>query len=75
MINLEQYKKICIACDEILNTASDNDEIISIPLLHVIREHPEFLKKYSFIYSVDKILKSRSKYILDKIFSQCFPYN
>jgi len=70
MINLEQYKKICIACDEILNTASDNDEIISIPLLHVIREHPEFLKKYSFIYSVDKILKSRSKYILDKIFSQ-----
>ena len=70
MINLEQYKKICIACDGILNAASDNDEIISIPLLHVIREHPEFLKKYGFIYSADRILKSRSRYILAKIFSQ-----
>jgi len=70
MINLEQYKKICIACDGILNAASDNDEIISIPLLHVIREHPEFLKKYGFIYSLDRILKSRSRYILAKIFSQ-----
>ena len=72
MINLDQYKKICIACDKILNTASDNDEIISIPILHVIREHPEFLKNYGFIYSTARRLKYRYRFksILNKISSQ-----
>ena len=63
MVNLEQYKKICIACDRVLNAASDNDEIISMPILHVIREHPEFLKKYGFIYSANKNLSPKSKNI------------
>ena len=44
-MNLQQYKKICSACDRILHSAGNNDEIVSFPILHVIREHPEYLKQ------------------------------
>jgi hypothetical protein len=70
MINLGQYKKICIACDKILHIASDKDEIISIPILHVIREHPEFLEKYNFIYSKTNSVRIKSEKIFNKLFNQ-----
>ena len=51
MINLKQYRSLCKASDLILDAASDNDEIVSIPMLHVLREHPQCLKLYEFIFN------------------------
>ena len=68
-MNLKQYKIICMACDRILNIASDNDSIVSIPILHVIREHPEFVKKYNFIYPRIRETKSKSIKKFNKIIS------
>ncbi len=60
LIDLQQYKVLCRACDKILDDASDNDEVVSIPMLHVLREHPECLKFYNFIFSKKRNIKSRS---------------
>ena len=54
MISLHQYKKICEATDKILDAVPDSDEIVSIPMLHVIREHPEYLKPYNFLFGKGK---------------------
>ncbi len=58
-MNLQEYKKICSACDRILNLASNNDEIVAFPILHVIREHPEYLKMYDFIFPKSRNFKSK----------------
>ena len=78
LIDLQQYKNLCIACDKILDDASDNDEVVSIPMLHVLREHPECLKFYNFIFSKKRNIKSRSldlfKKLLNLIKSTLFDY-
>jgi hypothetical protein len=45
------YKNLCKICDEILLSKHSNPTRIAISWLHVLREHPEFLKKYSSIFS------------------------
>jgi len=69
LIDLQQYKNLCIACDKILEDASDNDEVVSIPMLHVLREHPQCLKLYNFIFNEDKNFKSKSINLLKKLLS------
>ena len=66
MIDLQQYKKVCLACDKILNSASDNDEVVAIPILHVLREHPQCLKLYNFLFNEEKNLKSSSLNLFKK---------
>jgi len=66
-MNLKQYKKVCVACDKILDAASNNDEIISFPILHVLREHPVFFKPYSFIFSKAKSVESKSLNLFKKL--------
>lgn len=61
LIDLLQYKNLCIASDKILDAASSIDEIVSIPILHVLREHPEFLKLYNFIFNNDNNSESNNK--------------
>ena len=69
LIDLQQYKTICIACDKILDAASGIDEVVSIPMLHVLREHPQCLKLYNFIFNEDKNFKSKSVNLLKKLLS------
>ena len=66
MIDLQQYKKVCVACDKILEAASDLDEVVSIPMLHVLREHPQCLRSYSFIFNKENKIKSKSINLLKK---------
>jgi hypothetical protein len=49
----EQYHRVCQACDSILVDDDSSIERVSISWLHVIREHPEFLKNYDYLF-VDK---------------------
>lgn len=42
----EDYKKLCSECNQILKSFSDNTDILSLPWLHVLNEHPTTLKKY-----------------------------
>ena len=48
-MNIGQYKLLCKTCDSILEK---NKSIyrVAIPLLHVIREHPFFLKQYHSLF-------------------------
>ena len=66
MIDLQQYKKVCVACDKILEAASGIDEVVSIPLLHVLREHPQCLNRYNFIFNKQNKIKSQYINLLKK---------
>ncbi len=45
----EIYHSLCVACDRVLLAADSTMERVSIPWLHVVREHPVFLKNYKEI--------------------------
>ncbi len=50
-MNIEDYYKICNICDNILLDKKSTETTTSIPLLHVVRDHPIFLNQYdSFFY-------------------------
>ena len=54
MINDEQkYKKLCNFCDKILLSSSGNhlDAFVHNSWLHIINEHPNFLKPYHYLFS------------------------
>ena len=48
-MNEELYRSLCVACDRVLLAADSTVERVSIPWLHVVREHPIFLKNYKEI--------------------------
>ena len=45
-MNEIEYRELCKACDEVLIEQLDRKVVISISWLHVLREHPIFLKRY-----------------------------
>lgn len=48
-----QYRDLCEACDELL--AEDaSDERVAISWLHVIREHPVFVRQYAHLFDAGK---------------------
>jgi hypothetical protein len=49
-LNEEQYINLTKECDRLLFASDTSLERVSIPWLHVIREHPVPLKKYEEIY-------------------------
>jgi hypothetical protein len=61
IIDLEKYKEICKVCDEILLSPDANEVTVAIPILHVIREHPVFLKQYESIFDNNQIKKNKIK--------------
>mgnify|MGYP000108694832 CR=1 FL=1 len=61
LIDLEKYKKICKVCDEILLSPDANEVTVAIPILHVIREHPVFLKQYQSVFDNNQIKKNKIK--------------
>jgi hypothetical protein len=50
----EQYRLLCEACDQVLLAPDSTIERISIPWLHVIREHPVFLTSYIDLFKPAK---------------------
>lgn len=46
-----QYLQLCKACDDALMSPDSTIERVSIPWLHVIREHPVFLQNYSDLFN------------------------
>ncbi|MES2400026.1 MAG: hypothetical protein V4573_08565 [Pseudomonadota bacterium] len=65
-MNEEQYKQVCEACDSVLLSANANLETIAIPWLHVIREHPSFLKDYEALYASSSASRDTAKTIACK---------
>jgi hypothetical protein len=55
-LNEEQYNQVCEACDRVLNLPDSTVERVSIPWLHVIREHPSFLKGYEGLFTASVAL-------------------
>lgn len=49
-MNEEQYRQVCEACDSVLLSPDAHLETAAIPWLHVIREHPSFLKDYEDLF-------------------------
>ena len=45
-----QYDQLCNACDALIKENSSSFERIANASLHVIREHPIFLKNYSAVF-------------------------
>lgn len=46
-----QYKTLCKFCDNVLNMDHFGSELIALPWLHVIREHPVFLTQYEELFN------------------------
>lgn len=49
-MNLSQYQKVCEVCDSILMAPDATLETVAIPWLHVVREHPVFLRNYQQLF-------------------------
>ena len=49
-INLSQYQQLCLFFDKILLNKQTDKTIIANTWLHILREHPVFLKPYYFLY-------------------------
>lgn len=68
-VNEEEYKLICESCDRLLLAPNVPPERVAISWLHVIREHPVFLKAYQSIF-----IPSLSNTVLNRIFFYEFRY-
>lgn len=60
----EKYKLLCLACDSVLLADDARIETIAIPWLHVMREHPIFLRQYEDLFTE----KSYQKTLVDYFF-------
>ena len=49
-MNKDQYQQLCYLTDEILKECAENSVSVAISWLHIIREHPVFLKDYEFLF-------------------------
>ena len=65
-MNEEQYKQVCEACDRVLEMPGSTLERMSIPWLHVLREHPSFLKDYEELFAASSALRDCVKTIARK---------
>lgn len=57
------YRLLCNTCDSILFEGRENPELIAIPWLHVIREHPTFLDNYVDLFTSKTFVK-RLRFLL-----------
>lgn len=63
----QQYALLCAGCDRILTASDSTDERVAIPWLHVIREHPVFLKKYKQVFEDSQTVERIKSYCLKNI--------
>ena len=66
-MNQEQYRELCKACDHALLAPDSSIERISIPWLHVVREHPVFLTNYADLFENTSYIKAFSHRLLRNI--------
>ena len=66
-INSEQYKLLCKTCDDVLLDSSSTPECVSISWLHIIREHPVFIKPYQGIFSSNSLARACKECLLNLI--------
>lgn len=62
-----QYKKICTACDDVLLSPRATLACTAIPWLHVIREHPSFLKDYEAVLVAPTMRSKLAAHILKRL--------
>ena len=62
-MNEQNFKKLCHTCDEILTSHTISTSKVAIPWLHIIREHPIFLKRYECLFSLKNSLEVFKCYI------------
>ncbi len=65
-LNEEQYKKVCEACDHVLMAPGMRLERIAVPWLHVLREHPSFLKDYQSLFAAPGVLSAAVHFVVAK---------
>ena len=58
MISEKEYNELCATFKKLLLESDSTIEMVSIPWLHIIREHPIVLEKYSTLF-IPKFLTSR----------------
>ena len=59
----ENYKLLCLACDSVLLADDARIETIAIPWLHVMREHPIYLRQYEDLFKAKPLRKILVNYI------------
>lgn len=58
-ITEEEYIELCNVFNQILNLDEELEELIAVPWMHIIREHPEFLMRYQFLFTRNKSILTR----------------
>lgn len=53
-MNENQYKELCRLTDQVLLAPDATPACVSIPWLHIIREHPVFLENYESLFLPDR---------------------
>lgn len=56
-MNEKQYLALCEACDRILMASDSSIERVAIPWLHIVREHPVFLRNYEELFEASGTAK------------------
>ncbi len=74
MISEKQYLELCDACNRLLVLPESSIEMVAIPWLHVIREHPIVLEKYVSLFSPKSIIEKLKVIVFNKLvwFRQVF---
>ncbi len=69
----EDYKILCMTCDSLLLEDNARYETIAIPWLHVMREHPIFLRQYESLFTTSSICEDIKSYFYrtSKRVAQC----
>ncbi len=67
MISENDYQKLCQTCDEILLSDKADNKILANTWLHILREHPFFLKNYDYLFEYTNSIKLAKRSILNLI--------
>ena len=68
MISKSDYQELCDTCDEILLSNKADNTILANTWLHILREHPIFLKNYVHLFgyaNFTQLIKRRISNLLD----------
>ena len=71
-INEIDYLNLCNDFSEILSIKKLPKEVLAIPWMHIIREHPEVLKRYEFLFSNNFVFYCFKKKIKNILFNNYY---
>ena len=67
MISKSDYQALCKTCDEILLSNKTDNTILANTWLHILREHPIFLKNYDYLFGYTNSIQLAKRRILNLI--------